>query len=68
MLSNNILVALSWIAHLVVALILCDQEPSVVKRIILLVSIGLIAGIQNICIKKIFPPKCLDDKQTNPDP
>jgi len=51
------LVTLSWLAHLVIALTLCNLVPSIIGRILLLASIGVIGGIQNICIKDMHPPK-----------
>ena len=51
--NKKVLITVSWGAHLVIALILCDLVSSIIVRIMLLVSIGAIGGIQNICIRNI---------------
>lgn len=48
--NKRTLVRLSWMAHLVIALILCDLVPSIIGRVLLLAAIGVIGGIQGICI------------------
>ena len=47
------LLRLSKIAHVVVAVTLCDLTSSVIRRVILLVCIGVIGGIQCICLQKL---------------
>ena len=47
---KKVLVKLSWGAHLVLAITICDLVPSIIGRIAVLVSLGMIGGIQNICI------------------
>ena len=49
--SKKVLEKLSWGAHLVLAITICDLVPSIIGRVVVLVSIGMIGGIQNICIK-----------------
>ena len=51
--SKKGLAVISWIAHLVIALILCNIVASIIARIVLLVSIGVIGGIQSVCIKSV---------------
>ena len=54
--SKKKLAVLSCGAHLIVALILCRLAPSIIERLFLLVSIGMIGGIQSHCIRNIQPP------------
>ena len=61
--NKKILVTLSWGAHLVIALALCDLVSSIIVRILLLVSIGMIGGIQNICIRNIHSTEVSGDEQ-----
>lgn len=65
--NNKKMVVLSWVAHMIIALVLCDQEQSIIKRILLLVSIGMISGIISICIKNSHPPNCQDSERAEPD-
>ena len=65
--SKNKLVALSWIAHLVIALILCNLTSHIIKRVLLLVCIALICGIQIICIRKIPGEKWVETKKREDD-
>lgn len=61
--KNRKIIILSWLAHLIVAIILCDQVQSILKRILLLVSIGIICGINSVCINNTPPSKSHDNKQ-----
>lgn len=50
-------VRLSRLAHMLIALILADIVPSIFSRILLLVSIGVICGVQSICINCAVLPR-----------
>ena len=51
------MVRLSLGGHVAIALVLCDLAQSIIARIILLVAIGIIAGIQSACIREIQVPE-----------
>lgn len=51
---KTLLIVLSGIAHWVVAFILCDLVASIIGQILVLASIGVISGVQSVCISKII--------------
>ena len=55
--SKKTMVRLSLGGHVAIALVLCDLAQSIIARIILLVAIGIIAGIQSACIREIQVPE-----------
>ena len=50
-------VRLSRLAHMLIALILADIVPSIFSQILLLVSIGVICGVQSVCINCAVLPQ-----------
>lgn len=48
--SKKTIARISSLAHMILALILVDLVPTILGRILLLVCIGVISGVQSICI------------------
>ena len=53
---------LSLIAHTILACILCDLVQGVIPHILVILSIGVIGGIQKNCIIYMYSQKSQDDK------
>ena len=51
--KKETLLKLSTIAHVVIAVCLSNLTTSIIRQLLILISIGVIGGIQCICIRKI---------------
>ena len=63
--TEKLLKGINSMSHIFIALILLDNQFEVYKRIVLLISFGIICGIQNICISHIFKDANNKDKTTD---
>ena len=59
-LKKPVLVKLSTISHIALGLVLCDLTPDILRRLVLLVCIGVICGIQCICIRRTHGDESID--------
>ena len=50
MVNKKKLARLSWGAHIMIAIILCDHVQNILERIIILASTAIISAIQTFCI------------------
>ena len=55
--SKKTIARISSLAHMIIALVLVDVVSTILEKILLLVCIGVISGVQRICINNAQLPK-----------
>lgn len=64
MFSKKIIMTVFTIAHLILGSVLSDLMPSVITRLVLLVCLGTICGIQLNCIEKSYSKTSRETSKT----
>ena len=55
--DKETLIKLSSVAHTIIAVILCRLTSTIVEKILLLICVGTVGGIQCICVRKTCKDK-----------